>query len=223
MERHFDQELSDLRQKLLEMASHAEATVQQAVEALVTRNDDLAQAARDHDAIIDRLEMEVDELAIHLLAKAPLATDLRFITVAMKICQNIERVGDEATKIAKRACDLNGEPPFKSPPNIPGLTRAVLAMLKAALDAFVRRDSAAARSVIEQDKSINALNHEIHRQLLEQMIEDRDKITRCLNLMVVSKSLERIGDHAGNIAEEVVYLYEAIDIRHPKHVPPKAI
>jgi phosphate transport system protein len=223
MERHFDQELSDLQQMLLTMASHAETMVNEAVEALITRDDALAKAAHDHDKILDRLEMEVDELAIHLLTKAPLATDLRLITVVMKICQNLERGGDEATKISKRVHDLNSEPPLKITLDIRGITRAALEMLKSALDAFVRRDSAAARSVIEQDKEVNGMNRDIHRILLESMMAERENIARCLNLMVVSKSLERIGDHATNIAEEVVFLCDSMDIRHPKHVAAKAI
>ncbi len=217
MERHFDTELAELQQKLLTMASHAETAVNEAVQALLTRDDDLARAAHERDNTIDRLEKEVDEQAIGLLARAPLASDLRLVTVAMKICQNLERVGDEATKISKRVRELNGEPPLKTAVDIPAITRAALDMLKAALDAFVSRDAAAARLLIDRDKAVNDANREIHQQLISTMIEDRENITRCLNLMVISKSLERIADHAVNIAEDVVYLREAQDIRHLKH------
>ena len=213
---HFEQELADLKTILLTMASHAESAVKRAVEALVTRNYDLAIQVRADDTVIDRFEVELDELAIQLLAKAPLASDLRFITVVMKISQNLERVGDEATKIAKRARDLSQEPPLKLVLDIPRLADLALQMLKQALDSFVARDPAAARALIPEDKQVDALNREIHRQLADHMVSDPSAIQRCLSLMVVAKSLERMADHAKNVAEEVVYLCEAEDIRHSK-------
>jgi phosphate transport system protein len=218
MERHFEQDMEALKQSLLSMASHAEAAVQESVEALLQRDDARVQAAKARDNVIDRMELEIDDLAISLLARAPLATDLRLVTVAMKISQNLERVGDEATKIAKRAHELNAEPPLKEVVDIAGLSRAAVELLKASLDAFVQRDTVTAREIIARDKAVNALNKEIHRQLLDQMMAEREAITRCLNLMVVSKALERVGDHAANIAEEVVFLYDAQDIRHAKNL-----
>src|SRR5882724_6908108 len=134
---HLDMEIDELKQSLLTMASHAETAVNESVRALVERNYDLAVLVKDNDDIIDRLELEVDEMAIHLLAKAPLARDLRFVMVAMKISNNLERVGDEATKIAKRARDLSGEPPVKVTVDLPRMAKLALDMLKAALDAFV--------------------------------------------------------------------------------------
>ncbi len=211
---HLEQELNRLKELLLTMASHAESSVKQAVEALISRDYNLAVQVRAHDEVIDRFEVEVDEMAILLLTKAPLATDLRFIAVTMKISQNLERVGDEASKIANRARDLSQEPPLKFAVAIPKLADLALRLLKAALDAFVNRDPAAARALIPQDKEIDALNKQIHHQLAEQMVASPDFVPGCLNLMVVSKSLERIGDHAKNVAEEVVYLCEAEDIRH---------
>jgi len=214
MERHFDHDLSELKQRLLTMASQAETAVNRAIEALTTRNYDLAIQVKQNDEILDRGEVEIDELAIRLLAKAPLATDLRLVTVAMKISQNLERVGDEAVKIAKRARDLSQEPPVKINLDLPRMTGLALVMLKGALDAFVNRDSAAARAVIPQDQEVDALNKQINRELTQFMMSDRDSIPRCLNLMIATRSLERIADHATNIAEEVVYLCEAADIRH---------
>jgi phosphate transport system protein len=211
---HFEQELTLLREKLLTMASHAESAVNNAIEALNTRDYELALQVRADDEVIDRFEVEVDELAINLLAKAPLATDLRLVAMTMKISQNLERVGDEATKIANRARDLSQEPPLKLVIDIPPLVRLALDMLKASLDAFVNQDTAAARALIPQDKAVDQLNKRIQHQLAGFMIQNPDAITRCLNLMVVSKSLERIADHAKNIAEVVVFLYEAQDIRH---------
>jgi len=214
----FESELAGLKEKLLRMASYAESAVRGAVQAQVTRDHDLALRVLNEDGAIDRFEIEVDELAIQLLAKAPFATDLRLITAAMKISQNLERVGDEATQIAKRARDLSQEPPLKLVVAIPQMANLALQMLKTALDSFVNHDPAAARALIPQDKQVDAMNKEIHRQLATQMVQSPDTISRCLNLMVVAKSLERIADHAKNVAEEVVYFCEARDIRHPGKV-----
>ena len=211
---HFHEELSGLKDLLLTMASHAETALNESVQALMTRDYQLAIQVREADEVIDRYEVEVDETAIHLLAKAPLASDLRLIAVAMKISQNLERVGDEATQIAKRASELVQEPPLKLSVPIPQMAELALRMLKTALDAFVSQDPASARAVIPQDKQVDELNRQVHRQLAHQMIESPDTVTRCLHLMVASKSLERIADHAKNVAEEVVYLCEAEDIRH---------
>jgi phosphate transport system protein len=211
---HFEQELSAFKNTLLTMASHAESAVRRAVESLVQRDSDLAQRVRADDTVIDRFEVEVDEMAIGLLAKAQLASDLRLIAVTMKISQNLERVGDEACKIAGRARDLAQEPPLKLMVPIPQLADQALHMLKASLDSFVNQDPAAARALIPQDKRVDALNKEIHHQLADHMISSPETITRCLALMVAAKSLERIADHAKNVAEEVVYLCEAEDIRH---------
>lgn len=211
---HFEQQLAGLKERLLLMASYAETAVARAVEALRTRDDALAAQVKDEDTVLDRLEIELDELAIQLLAQAPLATDLRFITVAMKITQNLERVGDEATKIAKRTRELNTEPPLAAAARLPDLAAKATALLHAALNAFVSGDTTAARALIAQDKAIDVLNKEILAELEAVMTSQPETIKRCLNLMVVSRSLERVADHAKNVAEEVVYLREALDIRH---------
>jgi phosphate transport system protein len=215
MEHHFDIELNELKQKLLAMASHAETAVNEAMRALVERDYELALRVKDNDRVLDEFEIEIDELAIHLLAKAPLASDLRLVTIAMKISQNLERVGDEAAKIAKRARDLSQEPPLKITVDLPRMAELAVHMLKSALDSFVHRDPVAARAVIPLDKEVDALNKQISRALARYMAEDKDAIGRCLYLIIVAKSLERIADHATNVAEEVVYLCEALDIRHP--------
>ena len=207
-------ELDVLKQKLLTMASHAETAVNEALQALNQRDRDLALRVKENDRVIDQFEVEIDELVIQLLTKAPLASNLRLVTTAMKISQNIERVGDEASKIAKRARDLSQEPPVKIVLDLPRMAGLALDMLKAALDAFVNQDPAAARALIPRDKEVDALNKQIHNALVQHMVESPDTIGRCLHLMVVSKSLERIADHATNVAEDVVYLCEAQDIRH---------
>ena len=214
MENHFEMGLDELRQKLLIMASHAETAVNLAVQALMQRDFDLSLKVRQDDNIIDQFEVEIDEMAIQLLTKAPLATNLRLITVAMKISQNIERIGDEATKIAKRARDLSQEPPVKIHLDLPHMTAMALAMVKDSLDAFVHRDPVVARAIIPRDKEVDALNKELHQVLAQHMMANPDTIGRCLHWIVAIKSLERIADHGKNIAEEVVYLCEAQDIRH---------
>ncbi len=214
MVHHFDQELAALKEKLITMASHAEAAVNRSIKSLVEHNDEIAGQAKEYDRVIDLLEIEIDEMAIGLLAKAPLASDLRLITIAMKISHDLERVGDEATTICRRALELNQEPQLKPYVDIPHMADTALQMLKEALDAFVTRDPARARAVIPRDKDVDALNKQLHRELASYMIEKPATISRCLNLMVISKSLERIADHATNVAEEVVYLYEGRDIRH---------
>ena len=211
---HFEQEIDALKDRLLTMASLAEAAVNKAIKALLERDDDLARRVKDEDSAIDRLEIEVDDLAINLLAKAPLARDLRLITVALKISHDLERVGDEATTLARRSLELSQEPQLKPYIDIPRMAKMALEMLDAALDAFVHGNPEKARAVIPRDKEVDALNRQLHRELSSYMVEKPTTITRCLNLMVVSKSLERIADHATNLAEEVVYLYEAKDIRH---------
>ena len=214
MENHFEAGLEDLRRKLLLMASRAEAAVNDSVQSLMQRNRDLAVKVRADDDIIDQFEIEIDEMAIQLLTKAPLASNLRLVTVAMKVSQNLERIGDEATKIAKRARDLAQEPPVKFVLDLPRLAGLALAMVKDALDALVQRDSAAARAIVPRDKEVDALNRDMHAALAQHMMEHPDTIARCLHWIVAAKSLERIADHAKNIAEEVVYLCEAQDIRH---------
>jgi phosphate transport system protein len=214
MENHFEMGLDALRQKLLTMASHAETAVNLALQALLQRDLTLALQVKESDHIIDEYEVEIDEMVIQILTKAPLATHLRLVTVAIKIAQNLERIGDEASKIAKRAVDLAQEPPVKLHLDFTPLAELSLGMLKGALDAFVHRDSAAARALIPRDREVDALNKQNHRLLIQHMMENPDAIGRCLHLMVVSKSLERIADHATNMAEEVVYLCEAQDIRH---------
>ena len=214
MDNHFEMGLEELRQKLLIMASRAESSVNDSVQALMQRDYDLAAKVRADDDIIDQLEIDIDELAIQLLTKAPLASNLRLVTVAMKVSQNLERIGDEATKIAKRARDLSQEPPVKIALDLPRLAGMALTMVKDSLDAFVHRDPVAARAIIPRDREVDALNRDLHSALAQHMMAHPDTIARCLHWIVAAKSLERIADHAKNIAEEVVYLCEAQDIRH---------
>jgi phosphate transport system protein len=217
MQKYFDDELAAFKEKLLTMGSYAESAVSQAVQAVTDRNDKLARQVQENDDIMDQFEIEIDDMAINLLAKAPLASDLRLITVAQKISQNLERVGDEATTIARRAVELNSEPALTAHIDIPRMAGLALGLLKEALDAFVNKQAEKARAVIPRDKEVDAINRQLQRELTGYMMENPATISRCLNLMTVSKSLERVADHAANIAEEVVYLCEARDIRHEAH------
>lgn len=215
MERHFDQELDELKQELLRMASQAEQSVALALKALTQRDDALANKVIEDDAILDRFEMDIDDRVIKLLAlRQPTAKDLRFITMAMKISGELERIGDQAVSIARRALALNREPMLKPLVDIPRMADHAMGMIRDALDAFVYAKPDAARAVIARDERVDMLNDQLHRELTSFMIEDPRTITRALNLMTVARKLERVADHATNIAEEVVYLYEARDIRH---------
>lgn len=211
---HFESEIQSLKDRLLAMASRAESAVTNSIKALVERDDDLARSVKENDDEIDQLEKEVDEMAIRLLAKAPLATQLRLIVSATKIARDLERVGDEATTISRRSIELSQEPQLKPYVDLPRMAQMALEMLRDALDAFVTKDTVKARAVIPRDKDVDALNKQLYRELASFMIEKPTTITRCLNLMAISKAIERIADHAKNVAEDVVYLYEARDIRH---------
>ncbi len=215
MQRHFDTDLANLKQELLKMGSRAEISVSNAIKALLERDEPLARKVIEDDSILDTFEIELDERAVSLMAlNAPIASDLRLVTVAMKISRDLERVGDEATTIARRAIELNAEPQLKPYVDIPRMASLALAMLKDALDAFVEKDPTKARAVVPRDKDVDNIHKQLQRELVSFMIERPTSITRALNLMTISKALERIADHAANIAEEVVYLYEGRDIRH---------
>jgi phosphate transport system protein len=207
-------DIASLKDLLLRMAGLAEAMVQRSIRALVERDDELALAAMAEDDRLDQLEKEIDAASMNLLTKAPLAGQLRLIIVVLKITRDLERIGDESTTIARRAIELGREPQLKPYMDIPRMTELATAMLREALDAFVLGDTALAREIIPRDKEVDALNRQLHRELASYMIEAPSNISRCLHLMTISKSLERIADHAKNIAEEAVYLYEARDIRH---------
>ncbi len=211
---HFENDIGGLRERVLTMASHAAEAVRTAMKALTERDDVLADRVERDDSVLDRFEVEIDELAIQLLLRAPLARDLRLIMIATKLGHDLERVGDEATAIARRARELNREAQLRPCVDIPRMAQMVLDMLGAAIEAFVSGDAERARAVIPRDKEVDQLNKQAHRELTALLTENPANITRCLNLMTVSKRLERIGDHAKNIAEEVVYLFEARDIRH---------
>ena len=215
MELHFDQELTQAKDLLLRMSSLAEQAVVTALKGLVQRDDLLAQSVLDGDSQLDNLQKEIDERCVELIAlRQPKARDLRFLIVIMKIAAELERVGDQAVNIAHRAAALNREPQLKPFVDIPRMSDLSCGMIRTVLDAFVYGKIDVARQVIRNDDEVDRLETQMHRELTSFMIEDPHTITRALSLIGVAHSLERIGDHAVNIAEEVVYLYEGRDIRH---------
>ena len=215
-----EKEIADLKNELLAMASHAEGAIIKAIKALLERDDKLAERVKSEDYIIDEFEIRIDDIAIFLLSQAPLAKDLRFITTGMKITSDLERIGDEAAKIAKCTLALNKEPDLKEYIDIPTMAERATEMLRDALDSFVLGDTEKARGVQPKDALVNKLNSQVHRELAGYIAESPVNISRSLSLMVVSKSLERVADHAKNIAEEAVYLHEGRDIRHGNDVLP---
>jgi phosphate transport system protein len=215
LQRHFDQDLQALKEELLEMGGRAEAIVQKSVEALKRRDRQLAEEVFVDDKAIDRLEIDVDERCVSLLAlRQPMAVDLRFITAALKICNDLERVGDHAVNIAESAQRLSEEPPLKPLVDIPRMADLAAGMLREALDAFVARDPATARRLVRRDDEVDDLNRQVFRELITFMIEDPRTITRAMDLILVARNLERVADLATNIAEEVVFIAEARIIKH---------
>lgn len=215
MHRHFEDELEALRDDLLYMASLAEASVVNAVKALKSRDAELAKQVIKNDADIDDLEITIDNKCIELFARYQLvASDLRFITSAMKINSDLERISDHSVNIAEKALQLIEEPPLKPLIDIPRMAELSQTMVKDALDAFVHREVEKALDVCKRDDEVDALDDQILRELLTYMGADPRNIPRALGLIFVSKNLERIADLSTNIAEEVVYIVEARSIKH---------
>ena len=211
----FDQQaLAQYKEKLLIMASHAESVVTRAVRAHLDRDEPLARQALETDEVIDQFEIQIDRIALGLLAQAPGEFELRQVTCGMKIARELERVGDEATTIARRAVELMALPPLATPLDIAEMTFLANAMLKDALDAFVSGNTVLARGVIPRDRRIDEMNKTYQDDLNGLMEASPENIRRCRHLAVISKCLERIADHAKNVAEDAVLLHEAKDIRH---------
>ena len=215
MQRHFDEELTDLKQKLLRMGALVETQVRQALTALVDRDEDLAKKVIENDRQVNTLDVDIDETCLELMALyQPAARDLRFVTTAMKISTELERMSDLAENICERAIELNQEPQLKPYIDIPLMAERATKMVWEAIDAFVRGDSVMARKVLKDDDHVDELNEQIFRELLSFMIENPQTITRAIRLSFISKYIERIADHATNIAELVVYMVEGKIIRH---------
>jgi phosphate transport system protein len=220
MKRFFDSELESFRSHLLLMGQKAIEQVRAAVKALVEADVRLAENVIAADDELDRLEIEIDDEAIRYMSlRAPVASELRLVIVGMKASHDLERVGDEATSIARRTLKLVTEPALKPYIDIPRMTSLAVGMLHDALDCFLANGSEEkALDVIRRDIEVDRINKQLYRELTSFMVEKPETISRALELMFISKSLERIADHATNIAEEMVYLSKGKDIRHSSEV-----
>ena len=215
MGRIIEKELNELKDKLLRIGALVETQLDRSIKSLVERDTPLAKVVINADHEVNTLEVEIDEECIRLLAlRQPEAGDLRFITTAMKIVTDLERMGDLAVDISERALELNEEPILKPYIDIPRMARAASGMLREALDAFVNKDAEMAWKVLDKDDFVDDLNKQIFRELLTFMIEDPHTISRAIRISYISKYLERVADHATNIAEMVVYFVEGKMIRH---------
>jgi phosphate transport system protein len=215
VQRHFHEELEGVKQTLLAMGGLVEDQIRRAMKALLERDDALAQEVIDRDRQVNTYDVEVDEQCVSLLAlHQPAAGDLRFITTAMKIVTDLERIGDQAVNIAQRVLELNREPRLKPYIDLPRMAERAQRMVKESLDAFVARDTALARQVCGEDAEVDALKEQIFRELLTFMMEDPRTIPRAIRVILISRFLERVADHATNIAEMVVYLVEGKMVRH---------
>ncbi len=216
MERHhFEGDLQALRNQLLTMGGLVEDRVHRAVHALIHRREEEAQRVISTDKEINDLQMDIDNRCLKLLAtQAPLAVDLRLITSAMKINADLERVGDQAVNIAESVLVLIPQPPLKPLIDIPRMAEVAEKMVRDALDAFVKKDAELARDVLRRDDEVDELKDQVFRELLTYMMADPGTIQRALSLILISRNLERIADHATNIAEDVIFITEAKDVRH---------
>ena len=222
MERqHFGSELQSLKNELLKMGALVEERVHLAVHSLVHRREEEAERVIAGDQEINDLQIEIDDRCLRLLAtQTPLASDLRLIAAAMKINADLERIGDQAVNVAENTLKLLPQPPLKPLIDLPRMAAIAEKMTRDALDAFVRRDTALAQEVLRKDDEVDELKDQIFRELLTYMMADPGTIARALSLILVGRNLERIADHATNIAEDVIFIAEARDVRH-RHLEPK--
>jgi phosphate transport system protein len=211
------EQIANIRETLLMMASLANRNLSLAMRALIERDEKLAASVEAEDSQLDELEVTIDEMVInHMATHAPVATDCRFMLVASKISSNLERLADQATAIARRSIELNKEPLLKPLIDIPRMAEIAEGMLRDGITALIDRKPELAQEIIRRDKEVDQINKQLARELTSFMLEDPSTITRALNLTIVARCLERVADHCKNIAEEVYYLYQAIDIRHDR-------
>jgi len=219
-DKKYEEDLKRLREDILYMGGLVEDQIQKAVSSLVERDSALAETIIERDHEVNRLDVEIDDVCIRLLAlHQPAARDLRFITTALKITTDLERIGDMAVNICERALELNEEPQLKPYIDIPRMARTSERMIRESLDAFVREDTDLALKVCKDDQEVDDLNSQIFRETISFMIEDPHTINRAMKISSISKYLERIADHATNIAEMVIFMVKGKSIRHLKEIP----
>jgi phosphate transport system protein len=220
-DKRYGEELKKLREEILYMGGLVEDQIQKAVKTLVDRDSELAQVIIERDHEVNRLDVEIDDICIKLLAlHQPAGRDLRFITTGLKITTDLERIGDMAVNICERAIELNQEPQLKPFIDIPRMARISQRMIRESLDAFVREDTDLALKVCKDDDEVDQLNVQIFRETLTFMLENAQTISRATKISSISKYLERIADHATNIAEMVIFMVKGKSIRHMKVLPP---
>jgi len=220
IDRHYDEELQGLRNHLLEMGGLVEKQIADAIRALVERDDEFARLIIERDRTVNRMEVQIDDLCLRLLAlHQPAARDLRLITTALKITTDLERAGDMAENICERVLELSREPQLKPLIDLPRMAAVAQGMLRQSLDAFVREDTELALQVCHQDDEVDGLADQLLRELLTFMLEDPHTISRALRLIFISKYLERLADHATNIAEMVIFMVKGKSIRHMDRPP----
>jgi phosphate transport system protein len=220
-DKRYEEELKRLREEILYMGGLVEDQIQKAVKSLVDRDSELAQIIIERDHEVNRLDVEIDDLCIRLLAlHQPAGKDLRFITTGLKITTDLERIGDMSVNLSERALELNQEPQLKPYIDIPRMARIAQRMIRESLDAFVREDTNLALKVCKDDEEIDQLNSQIFREVISFMIEDPHTINRAMKISSISKYLERMADHATNIAEMVIFMAKGKSIRHMKDLPP---
>ena len=220
-DKRYEEELKKLREEILYMGGLVEDQIQKAVKTLVERDSELANVIIERDHEVNRLDVEIDDICIKLLAlHQPAGRDLRFITTGLKITTDLERIGDMAVNICERALELNQEPQLKPYIDIPRMARVSQRMIRESLDAFVREDTDLALKVCKDDDEVDQLNAQIFRETLTFMLENAQTISRATKIASVSKYLERIADHATNIAEMVIFMVKGKSIRHMKVLPP---
>jgi phosphate transport system protein len=212
---HFREELDELQRQLLEMAGLVESAIHQSIDALVRRDEQAAKEVLWKEALINQKDLDIDEFATRLLALyQPMARDMRFLTAVIKMNGDLERMGDLAVNITQRALSLNHDAPVKPFVDIPRMANMAEAMVRNSLDAMVQRDEALARSVLLSDDEVDRLRDAVYKELVAFMQEERTTIPRAVDLMFIAHNLERIADHATNIAEDVLFLMKGIDVRH---------
>lgn len=220
-DKKYEEDLKKLREDILYMGGLVEDQIQKAIKSLVERDSDLAKIIIERDHEVNRLDVNIDELCIRTLAlHQPAGRDLRFITTGLKITTDLERIGDMAVNICERTLELNEEPQLKPYIDIPRMARISERMIRESLDAFVREDTELALKVCKDDDQVDQLNAQIFREVISFMMADPQTINRALKITSVSKYLERIADHATNIAELVVFMAKGKSIRHVKDLPP---
>ena len=213
--RHYEEQLRELKDRLLVMSDKAEKALQDSMDALINRSPSLARQVIERDDEVDRLEVEIDDLCLRTLAlEQPVAGDLRLLATVLKIVRDLERIADIGANASKRVLELVNEPELKPLVDLPIMMKVATQLLRSSVDAFVNGDAELAEKVIRDDSQVDFMHEQIFRELLTYMLEDPSTISRCIKLMFIAKGLERVGDHAANISEMVIFLVRGKDIRH---------